>query len=180
MLENGAYGFGKQIARLAQLAHIASVIDAANDHELDHVVEQIKSTNGTASARDSGAVISGTTRRAFALLEKYLGMWLIGDGHNEHLVFDADFGGVLSKEGTKDINSDFGNARYNGELTSEKHFCRVPSANIVRAFSFLFSFRSPSRSSLPLRLCIICGSDSRQDESKLHCTIWTICRCTLL
>mmetsp|Transcript_32239 Transcript_32239/g.56125 ORF Transcript_32239/g.56125 Transcript_32239/m.56125 type:complete len:1316 (+) Transcript_32239:58-4005(+) len=135
VLTNGAYGFGKQIARMAQLAHIAEVVDAANVREVDELVDRIKNTKNSTSSQASNnpassasststtsvpsmdkpdsATGSGTTRRAYALLEKYLAMWLIGDGSDKHLAYDAELGGILSKEGMTDMNADFGNARYN-------------------------------------------------------------------
>ena len=137
VVTNGAYGFGKQIARMAQLAHIGAVVDAANTKEIDALVDEIKkntttttkdgssSSNSQASSSTSsssstlttsdGSTVtgSGTARRGYALLEKYLTMWLVGDGNDKKLVYDAQLGGILSKEGMQDINSDFGNARYN-------------------------------------------------------------------
>lgn len=126
-VSTGAYGFGKQIARMAQLAHIADVVDAANVKEVDASVDMIKdNTKNTSQANPSSpsstpvpsdtassSTGSGTARRGYALLEKYLTMWLAGDGNEKRLVYDAQLGGILSKEGTKDINADFGNARYN-------------------------------------------------------------------
>jgi endoglucanase Acf2 len=112
-LTGGAYSFGKQIARLAQLAHIAEVVDAANMIEIDAEVNRIKNdTNNDLHRRASSETSSLTSLRAFALLEKYLTMWLAGES-DEMLVYDAQLGGILSKVGTTDINADFGNARYN-------------------------------------------------------------------
>ena len=121
-LNGGAYSFGKQIARLAQLAHIAEVVDAANLRIIDAEVHSIKNitTKDTNQSPDvvGGIVVgssetkSGTTRRAYALLEKYLTMWL-GDDFGQSLVYDAQLGGILSKVGTADINADFGNSRFN-------------------------------------------------------------------
>jgi len=126
-VSTGAYGFGKQIARMAQLAHIADVVDAANVKEVDVSVDMIKNTTKNTSQVNPGSPSSkpvtsntatsstgsGTARRGYALLEKYLTMWLAGDGNDKRLVYDAQLGGILSTEGTEDINADFGNARYN-------------------------------------------------------------------
>jgi endo-1,3(4)-beta-glucanase len=97
---NGAYGFGKQIARLAQLAHVA---------------ERVEVENGSTSVNSRNNTGSGATaRRTYALLQMYLTMWLTGDdGSSGSLVYDASLGGILSKEGMKDPYSDFGNGRYN-------------------------------------------------------------------
>lgn len=124
-LSGGAYSFGKQIARLAQLAHIAEAIDAANMIEIAAEVDRIK--NDTENGLDQSPISSSMlppldtassetsgreSRRAFAMLEKYLSMWF-GGGSEERLLYDAQLGGILSKVGTEDINADFGNARYN-------------------------------------------------------------------
>lgn len=123
VLANGAYGFGKQIARMAQLAHIAEIVDAANVLEVDASVDRIKNSKNSSQSNltsspasmhfdsSSSMTSSGTARRGYALLEKYLSMWLVGDASG--LVYDAELGGILSKEGMKDMNADFGNARYN-------------------------------------------------------------------
>ncbi|KAL7543920.1 hypothetical protein ACHAXR_013299 [Thalassiosira sp. AJA248-18] len=121
VVANGAYGFGKQIARMAQLAHIAEVVDAANVKQIDELVDRIKNPNNgsqtnstppsTSMPSDTVSSVpgSGTARRGYALLEKYLTMWLVSGG----MAYDAQLGGILSREGMDDINADFGNARYN-------------------------------------------------------------------
>lgn len=97
---NGAYSFGKQIARLAQLAHVADRVEEENS----------SITTNTKNNTDIGA----PARRAYALLQMYLTVWLTGDdGSSGSLVYDASLGGILSKEGIKDPYSDFGNGRYN-------------------------------------------------------------------
>jgi endoglucanase Acf2 len=113
---NGAYGFGKQIARIAQLAHIADVVDTANTQGGDSAGNKNKNhKNSTKASTDTTTSQDGssTSHRAYAMLEKYLSMWLTGDGSEKHLAYDAQLGGILSSEGMKDVNSDFGNARYN-------------------------------------------------------------------
>lgn len=130
-LSNGAYGFGKQIARLAQLAHIAQVVHAANVRVVDEEVKRIM--NNTASKAkpledesslvpidklsssvpaEKNKISSGTSRKGYALLEKYLILWL-GDENEKRLVYDAQLGGILSTKGMEDVNADFGNSRYN-------------------------------------------------------------------
>lgn len=90
-------GFGKQIARLAQLSHIADVVGKAKPN--------LNATGNNSTLNDSAKVAS----RGFAMLEKYLTMWLAGDGNG--VVFDANLGGILSKEGMTSLQADFGNAR---------------------------------------------------------------------
>jgi endoglucanase Acf2 len=101
---NGAYGFGKQVARLAQLAHIADGVETENGATSFNLKN---STRRALASSSSG----GQARRAYALLEMYLTMWLTGDDGSGRLVYDANLGGILSKEGIKDVFSDFGNAR---------------------------------------------------------------------
>lgn len=76
------YGFGKEIARMAQLAHIA--------HALGHD-----------TARDS----------ALDTAQRYL-LNFFSDDYEDSLVFDSDLGGIVSLNGVKDPMVDFGNGRY--------------------------------------------------------------------
>ena len=131
-LSNGAYGFGKQIARLAQLAHIAQVVHAANVRVVDEEVNRIMNNTSTQTKPlseketsmapintvassvpiEKNKISSGTSRKAYALLEKYLTLWL-GDENEKRFVYDAQLGGIISTKGTEDVNADFGNSRYN-------------------------------------------------------------------
>ena len=113
VLESGAYGFGKGVARLAQLALIADSVEGANARGKQATVKN--ATNAKTGSHDSSSV---TSQRAYALLEKYLTMWLVGDGSDRRLFFDVDLGGIVSKDGLKDVFSDFGNVRYNGKNKS--------------------------------------------------------------
>lgn len=113
VLESGAYGFGKGIARLAQLALIADSIEGVAHASSKKVAP---SKNNESQASNSTAVLSrATSQRAYALLEKYLTMWLVGDGGVRRLFYDVDLGGIVSKDGLTDVFSDFGNVRYNGK-----------------------------------------------------------------
>ncbi len=108
VLESGAYGFGKGIARLAQLALIAESIEGANADGKHATLKNV-----TTAKHQSNDSSSNTSQRAYALLEKYLTMWLVGDGGDRHLFYDVDLGGIVSKDGLTDVFSDFGNVRYN-------------------------------------------------------------------
>mmetsp|Transcript_17043 Transcript_17043/g.35573 ORF Transcript_17043/g.35573 Transcript_17043/m.35573 type:complete len:1400 (+) Transcript_17043:267-4466(+) len=109
VLSSGAYAFGKGLARLAQLAHIADVTERANGQESGNA-HDLNLGNKTSSA----SAVSGksTSKRAYTLLEKYLTLWLLGDG-GDGLLYDANLGGIVSKQGMEDIYADFGNGRYN-------------------------------------------------------------------
>ena len=116
VLESGAYGFGKGIARLAQLAHIAESIEGANAHGKQTPVQNVTTARNDSHVANSTTLSSSTTsQRAYALLEKHLTMWLVGDGSDRLLFYDVDLGGIVSKDGLKDVFSDFGNVRYNGK-----------------------------------------------------------------
>lgn len=91
------YGYGKQVARFAQLLHIAS--------QLEH---SSQTSNNTSSVATTG---SGTLR-------KYLADLLSGQ-MVDHLVYDSNMGGVVSEDGLSDTSADFGNGRY--VLSREQH-----------------------------------------------------------
>ena len=104
-LRNGAYSFGKGIARLAQLALIAGSIEEVNRQKHVSNKNVASEENGSRGSKPT------TSERAYALLEEYLTMWFDG----EWLFFDVDLGGIVSKNGLSDVFSDFGNVRYNGK-----------------------------------------------------------------
>jgi endoglucanase Acf2 len=87
------YGFGKQIARLAQLTHIAKKLHKDGDQN-----------NGFQT---------GIPEKGTALLSNYLEMFLSSQV-TDKLVFDSNLGGLVSNNGLLDTGEDFGNGRYNG------------------------------------------------------------------
>ena len=94
------YGFGKQAARLAQLAHIASRL----------VANTTSGINATAS-NNTGTLVSLlnlATERLRSALEAFF-----SGGFSDALVYDANLGGLVSSHGLKDSHADFGNGRYN-------------------------------------------------------------------
>jgi endoglucanase Acf2 len=116
VLESGAYGFGKGIARLAQLAMIADAIEGANAYGKHIPLMNVTTAKNESQVSHSTSLSpKATSQRAYGLLEKHLTMWLIGDRSNPHLLYDVDLGGIISKDGSKDVFSDFGNVRYNGK-----------------------------------------------------------------
>ncbi|KAG7355635.1 glycosyl hydrolase family 81 protein [Nitzschia inconspicua] len=88
------YGYGKQVARLAQLAHIA------------HHLEPTKGSGDNVSSTDS--LLGKATKQ----LSKYLETFLSSDV-SDGLVFDSKMGGLVSTNGLHDKGEDFGNGRYN-------------------------------------------------------------------
>lgn len=89
------YGYGKQVARLAQLAHIASEIEKDEQSQTDG--------NGAPS----------TSQRGRDLLLFYLENFLTSQV-SDYLLFDSNMGGLVSKDGLSDKTADFGNGRYDG------------------------------------------------------------------
>jgi len=82
------YGFGKEIARMAQLAHIAYAVGDSASHKNairtihDALVHHLFENNGSSN-------------------------------NKLQLVYDTDLGGIISLSGLEDSNADFGNGRYN-------------------------------------------------------------------
>ena len=80
--ETNIYGFGKEVARMAQLAHIAHEIGDMDSH-----------------------------KKAIRILHDSLVLHLFQ--RDDRLMYDTDFGGIISVAGLQDPNADFGNGRYN-------------------------------------------------------------------
>jgi endo-1,3(4)-beta-glucanase len=89
------YGYGKQVARLAQLAHIA-----------DQLEPKTASDENTTSTHS----LLGKAKKQ---LSKYLEAFLSSDV-SDGLLFDSQMGGLVSSNGLHDKGEDFGNGRYNG------------------------------------------------------------------
>ena len=96
------YGYGKAIARLAQLAHIADQF------------ERKGTTNGNNTTE---AMQKSILSKASDQLLKYLEMYLSSEV-NDNLLFDKNLGGLCSRNGMQNIRDDFGNGRYNGKHCS--------------------------------------------------------------
>lgn len=91
-LDENVYGFGKQVARLAQLVHIAA--------ELEYQ---------TAKNND-GHNISTLAQEGSEMLLSYMETFLTGKV-TDYLVFDSNLGGLVSLNGLLDKDADFGNGR---------------------------------------------------------------------
>lgn len=101
-LDENVYGFGKQVARLAQLTHITSVMDFSTHVRSNH-------TSNTTS-KDKGPTASPTFSDGISKLHSFLVEFLAGN-ETDKLVYDARFGGIVSQEGLLDSEADFGNGR---------------------------------------------------------------------
>lgn len=91
-----SYGYAMQLARLAQLAHVARV----TTHTSTHV------TNHTAIRSDHQRTLAAATEK----LHKAIIQILDGNVHDE-LLYDGKFGGIVTRNGLVDKAGDFGNGR---------------------------------------------------------------------
>lgn len=94
-----SYGYGKQLARLAQLAHIVSKLAESGGN------------NNTQNTGSSDRLLT-LKQHATEKLSYFLDLLLAEGG--DSLIYDASLGGLVSADGLADKNADFGNGRYNG------------------------------------------------------------------
>lgn len=93
------YSFAKQLARLAQLAHIAT-----------RMAETDEQSGGNNTGNDN---IQTIKRQASDKLVYFVEL-LLSNQLSDSLVYDASLGGIVSTDGLNDWNMDFGNGRYSG------------------------------------------------------------------
>jgi endo-1,3(4)-beta-glucanase len=91
-LTENVYGFGKQSARLAQMAHIANALLRHGDVMKEELLD--------------------LRNQAMNLLSSALESFLTGNV-SDFLVYDANLGGLISFDGLLNSEADFGNGRYN-------------------------------------------------------------------
>jgi len=100
-LKEDVYGFGKQIARLAQLAHIAYVLEPKS-------LRKESSHNYTNVSESSKSLVDEAGRVLHGYLTKFLDGLAV-----DKLLYDRNFGGIVSQNGLINDLADFGNGRYN-------------------------------------------------------------------
>lgn len=128
------YGFGKQVARLAQLVHITHKLQV-NDSTDDQAAKLLVKGSG--------------------LLRYHLEMFLSGNVE-DGVLYDSNMGGIVSAHGLADKGEDFGNGRYNGK------FCLMILMVLSAAhlqFHLTRCDASPCRSSFSLWLHPVCECD---------------------
>eukprot|EP00957_Ditylum_brightwellii_P101792 7757852-Ditylum_brightwellii.AAC.1 len=91
-LDENVYGFGKQVARLAQLVHIA--------RRMNEVSSSLSLSNDLGYVVDQGADILHSFLTAF-----------LTNKERDKLVYDANLGGMITLDGLKNTEADFGNGR---------------------------------------------------------------------
>jgi endoglucanase Acf2 len=94
------YGFGKQSARMAQLAHISHLY-MMNVNSTDMPLDD----DSIAAAQIVFETAHSTLRTALASL--------LSSKVSDRLVYDSSFGGMVTINGLMDSHADFGNGRYN-------------------------------------------------------------------
>mmetsp|Transcript_5476 Transcript_5476/g.5907 ORF Transcript_5476/g.5907 Transcript_5476/m.5907 type:complete len:1006 (+) Transcript_5476:51-3068(+) len=97
-LSENVYGYGKQVARLAQLAHIADQLE----------IKPSQGGNKNSAINEKESVLTKVREQ----LSKYLEAYLSSDV-TDSLLFDINMGGICSTNGLRDKGEDFGNGRYN-------------------------------------------------------------------
>lgn len=101
------YGFGKQAARLAQIAHIARNMLSHNNTSSGK-----PSTKSSGADSDEQAIASEVLDKAKLALYHVLDLFLTGK-ISDGLVYDANLGGIVTSNGLRNSEADFGNGRYN-------------------------------------------------------------------
>ena len=91
------YGFGKQSARLAQLAHIADVLLKQKDD--DKIADGMQQENLADILEQAVYFLSDIMER------------LLTNKVTDSLIFDANLGGLVTSNGLLDSHADFGNGR---------------------------------------------------------------------
>jgi endoglucanase Acf2 len=96
------YGYAKQVARLAQLAHIADQFEGKSEND-----------GNITNTMQGSSVLSKVSLQLSKYLEAYLSSEV-----SDKLLFDKNLGGICSKNGLLNKEEDFGNGRYNGKAHS--------------------------------------------------------------
>eukprot|EP00978_Attheya_sp_CCMP212_P012890 scaffold32178_cov54-Attheya_sp.AAC.8 len=98
-LDENIYGFGKQVARIAQLAHIADQMVSSG---------QRRFKKGNRTIEDPAISIRDN---AISSLYEYLSEFLQDNGRDK-LLYDTQLGGIVTEDGLLNPQADFGNGRY--------------------------------------------------------------------
>ncbi|EEC47217.1 endo-1,3-beta-glucosidase [Phaeodactylum tricornutum CCAP 1055/1] len=107
-LTENIYGFGKQIARLSQLAHIADVLRTGGVEVDENTNVMNNSKLFESQEKRLDLIFNGTLSLLTSRLQQFL-----TSNISDSLVYDTNFGGMVSVDGLRDSNRDFGNGRYN-------------------------------------------------------------------
>ena len=113
-LTENVYGFGKQVARLANLAKIVSNFKDALTNEGNEKKNITETTSSTSNNDDDifQLRVEAAFQKALSLLFKYITAFL-DDTNSDNLVYDTNFGGIITHNGLLNPQADFGNGYYN-------------------------------------------------------------------
>jgi len=95
VLNENIYGYGKQAARLAQLAFIADKLLRDGDDSL-------------ADGDELAELLENTVQTLYNVMQS-----LLNAATHDKLVYDANLGGIVTSDGLENTQADFGNGRYN-------------------------------------------------------------------
>jgi hypothetical protein len=113
-LTENVYGFGKQIARLANLVKIIYEFQQISNDQDTNADDAKNSTSKDGSNVDNNyrTKLKFLLKKATDLLHKYLTAFL-DEVNSDNLVYDANFGGIITRNGLLNMQADFGNGWYN-------------------------------------------------------------------
>ncbi|GKY95515.1 hypothetical protein MPSEU_000513200 [Mayamaea pseudoterrestris] len=109
-ITENVYGFGKQTARLAQLTHIAYMLQQGK--RTDYQLASNGTFDGETAVDDEDAEVAEVYQKSVKLLRTSLEHFL-NNSVSDMLVFDDNLGGLVTIDGLRDTELDFGNGRYN-------------------------------------------------------------------
>jgi Glycosyl hydrolase family 81 C-terminal domain len=125
--DENIYGFGKQVARLAQLAHIADILRPPTTTLDDNSTVTSKTSMDPALVKELCEVsqeVQGQLRSALYSL--------LSSNVSDSLVYDANLGGIVTMNGLLDSNADFGNGRYNDHHFHYGYIVSIYVAPLIR------------------------------------------------
>ena len=107
-LTENVYGFGKQVARLANLAKIAHNFHSQLNRQLSDDDKNTTTVQDNIHRTRIEALATQSTSSLYHYLVAFL------DGKNsDNLLYDTNFGGVITRDGLMNSQADFGNGWYN-------------------------------------------------------------------
>ncbi len=109
-LTENVYGFGKQVARLANLAKIVDdLYHVLNEKNVNAIQNQQNETNTSDGQLE---VLRSLYTQSTTMLHHFLAAFFT-NRNSDNLVYDANFGGVITRNGLINMQEDFGNGWYN-------------------------------------------------------------------
>lgn len=105
-LNENVYGFGKQVARLAQVAHIAHSLLEGNETHYSNTTRHHNVSHSDDETLSS--IVDNAVRTLSNSLKSFL-----TSNVTDRLVYDSNLGGLVTIDGLLNPQADFGNGRYN-------------------------------------------------------------------